>query len=73
MPMAKFLVGDMVRHKYNRKRIGVVTKDLGVITPEYSNAPLAAQSFPEQAYMVDFPVQGYTDSTGCWESDLEPA
>ncbi len=73
-------IGDKVKRK-GLPVTGTITRDLGVRSPEGSNAPLASHSRPEQAWMVEFTFdvplsdgrRGYTDQQGCWESDIELA
>lgn len=63
-------LGDRVT-RLRTRAVGTIIRDLGVMNPLQSQAPLADISKPEQAWRVRFELAGYTDEMNCWESDLE--
>lgn len=68
--MPRFSVNSKVWYKNTHP--GVVLKDLGILKPQESLAPLAEPHLPEQAYQVEVQFPHFKDVRGCWESDLEP-
>lgn len=66
--MPKFSAFQTVWYKGTRP--AVILRDLGLLTPKSSSAPLAESWPPEQAYMIEVQFPGFADKRGAWESDL---